>query len=96
MKLKSRLFLLIAVALLCTVLSPLALADEGGVSVWLPGQFGSLAAAPGEPGWSLPMVYYHPSAGASGGANFEVGGRIAAILTDSVAVANATARSLAG
>jgi hypothetical protein len=27
-----------------------ALADEGGVSLWLPGQFGSLAAAPQVPG----------------------------------------------
>jgi len=63
--------------LACAVVSPPALADEGGVSVWLPGQFGSLAAAPGEPGWSLPMVYYHASADASGGADFEIGGRIA-------------------
>ena len=53
-----------------------AAADEGGVSVWLPGQFGSLAAVPGEPGWSLPMVYYHASADASGGKNFAVGGQI--------------------
>ena len=53
--------------LACAVVSPPALADEGGVSVWLPGQFGSLAAVPGEPGWSLPMVYYHASASASGG-----------------------------
>jgi hypothetical protein len=35
--------------LACATVSPAALADEGGVSVWLPGQFGSLAAAPGEP-----------------------------------------------
>jgi hypothetical protein len=30
-----------------------ARADEGGVSFWLPGQFGSLAAVPVAPGWSL-------------------------------------------
>jgi hypothetical protein len=30
-----------------------SLADEGGVSFWLPGIYGSLAAVPGQPGWSL-------------------------------------------
>jgi hypothetical protein len=43
-----------------------ALADEGGVSFWLPGIYGSLAAAPQQPGWSLPLVYYHTSVSASG------------------------------
>ena len=38
-----------------------AVADESGVSFWLPGQFGSFAAVQGEPGWSLPIVYYHAS-----------------------------------
>ncbi|MGC2125720.1 MAG: phenol degradation protein meta, partial [Xanthobacteraceae bacterium] len=41
-------------------------ADEGGVSFWLPGQFGSLAAAPGVPGWTLGLVNYYPSVSASG------------------------------
>jgi hypothetical protein len=43
-----------------------AIADEGGVSVWLPGFFGSLAAAPQQPGFSLTSIYYHTtlSAGA--------------------------------
>ena len=36
-------------------------ADEGGTSVWLPGSFGSLAAVPQEPGWSLATIYYHTS-----------------------------------
>ena len=36
-------------------------ADEGGVSFWVPGFFGSLAAAPQQPGWSLATVYYHTS-----------------------------------
>ncbi len=42
------------------------MADETGISFWLPGQFGSLAAAPGQPGWALASVYYHTpvSAGA--------------------------------
>jgi hypothetical protein len=50
------------------VLSPqMARADENGISFWLPGQFGSLAAAPMTPGWSLGTVYYHTSVGGSGG-----------------------------
>ena len=40
-----------AVAFACLT-SPVK-ADEGGVSFWLPGLFGSLAAAPQQPGWSL-------------------------------------------
>jgi hypothetical protein len=43
-----------------------ARADEGGVSFWLPGQFGSLAAAPGVPGWAVGLVNYYPSLSASG------------------------------
>jgi hypothetical protein len=35
-----------------------SLADEGGNSLYLPGLFGSLAAVPGEPGWSAAFVYY--------------------------------------
>jgi hypothetical protein len=45
---------------------PQARADEGGVSLWLPGTFGSLAAAPLSPGWSLATVLLHESASASG------------------------------
>src|SRR5579864_5703058 len=44
----------------------IARADEGGVSFWLPGQFGSLAAVPQTPGWSAAAVYYHTSVGGSG------------------------------
>jgi hypothetical protein len=40
------------------------LADEGGVSFWAPGFFGSLAAAPQQPGWSLATIYYHTSVSA--------------------------------
>jgi hypothetical protein len=39
-------------------------ADEDGVSFWLPGQFGSLAAAPQQPGWSFAGIYYHTSVSA--------------------------------
>jgi len=41
-----------------------ATADEGGVSFWIPGFFGSLAAAPQQPGWSLTSIYYHTSVSA--------------------------------
>jgi hypothetical protein len=57
-----------------------ASADEGGVSFWLPGQYGSFAAAPGESGWSLPMIYYHSASDAQAGKSFEIGGRITAGL----------------
>ena len=39
-------------------------ADEGGVSFWLPGLFGSLAAAPQQPGWSSALIYYHTTVSA--------------------------------
>ena len=45
-----------------------AFADEGGVSFWLPGNFGSLAAAPGVPGWAWATIYYHTSVSAGAGA----------------------------
>jgi hypothetical protein len=37
-------------------LPTIARADEGGVSFWIPGFFGSLAAAPQQPGWSLTSI----------------------------------------
>jgi hypothetical protein len=39
-------------------------ADEGGVSFWVPGLYGSLAAVPGSPGWSLSAIYYHTTVSA--------------------------------
>lgn len=42
-------------------------ADAGGVSFWLPGSFGSLAATPAQPGWSLGTIYYHSAVEAAGG-----------------------------
>ncbi|WP_249135273.1 transporter [Bradyrhizobium sp. AUGA SZCCT0222] len=47
-------------------MSEAAYADENGISFWLPGQFGSLAAAPAVPGWSAAVIYYHTTVGASG------------------------------
>jgi hypothetical protein len=50
----------------CSLCSLPARADEGGVSFWLPGQFGSLAAAPQTPGWSFASIYYHTTVSAGG------------------------------
>ena len=46
--------------------SPAALADEGGVSFWIPGLFGSLAASPLQPGWTVSFTYYQTNVSASG------------------------------
>jgi hypothetical protein len=57
-----------AIAIATIALPQIARADESGVSFWLPGLFGSLAAVPQTPGWSLGSIYYHTSVGASGNA----------------------------
>ena len=74
-----KIFLLCAVVLLLGFANG-ARADESGTGFWLPGQMGSFAALPGDPGWSLPEAYYHASASASVGKSFERGGRITAGL----------------
>ncbi|KRQ14666.1 phenol degradation protein meta [Bradyrhizobium manausense] len=56
-----------ALAVFLTLAAQPARADETGNSFWFPGQFGSLAAVPTTPGWSLGTVYYHASVAASGG-----------------------------
>ena len=52
-------------------------ADESGISFWLPGLYGSLAAAPTTPGWSMAAIYYHTTVSATGAAaaarEFQVG-----------------------
>lgn len=53
-------------AIATVLLSQPARADEDGVSYWLPGRFGSLAAVPQVPGWSMAAVYYHTNVGAFG------------------------------
>ena len=58
-----------------------ARADEGGVSFWTPGLFGSLAAAPSAPGWSLGTIYYHTSTDAGTSKDFRLGRRIVAGLS---------------
>jgi hypothetical protein len=57
-----------------------ARADEGGISFWLPGLNGSLAAAPAVPGWSWVTLYYHTSVDASRGAAFTRGSSVVAGL----------------
>ena len=54
------------IALMFGTLSEAVHADEAGVSYWLAGRFGSLAAAPTVPGWSMAEVYYHTTVAASG------------------------------
>jgi hypothetical protein len=36
-----------------------AVADQGGIGFWLPGQYGSFVAVAPSPGWLLPNLYYH-------------------------------------
>ena len=43
-------------------------ADEDGVSFWIPGFFGSLAATPQQPGWSFAGINYYTNVSASGNA----------------------------
>src|SRR5215472_15825017 len=56
----------IALAFL-TAVPGIARADEGGVSFWVPGLYGSLAAVPQQaPGWNVAAIYYHDSVSAGG------------------------------
>jgi len=66
-KLATRSALTLALIFGCHAATPgIAVADEGGVSAWLPGTFGSLAATPQQPGWSFAGIYYHTSVSAGG------------------------------
>jgi len=59
------------VATAAVALTPdISAADEGGVSFWVPGFFGSLAAIPQQPGWSLATIYYHTSVSGGAGVAF--------------------------
>jgi hypothetical protein len=60
-----RLVALTIIALLATSAKP-ALADQGGISFWVPGLFGSFAAAPLAPGFSAAAIYYHTTVSAGG------------------------------
>lgn len=52
---------IISVLVTWGALSGPAFADEGGVSFWLPGQYGSFAAIAPDPGFSLPTMSYYYS-----------------------------------
>ena len=54
----------LAASIAAASMPKIAIADEGGVSFWVPGFFGSLAAVPQQPGWSLASIYYHTSVSA--------------------------------
>jgi hypothetical protein len=64
-------------ASITTLISQAALADEGGVSFWIPGFFGSLAATPQQPGWSLIDMFYNTNVRGGGDValsrEFEIG-----------------------
>jgi hypothetical protein len=54
-----------ALALGTLLMTPVdATADEGGVSFWVPGFFGSLAATPQQPGFTWANINYHTSVSA--------------------------------
>jgi hypothetical protein len=53
-------------ALLAFAVPVIARADEGGVSFWLSGEYGSLAATPQVPGWAVGIINLYESENASG------------------------------
>lgn len=63
-------FCLVGVLAFVAVLSVprIARADEDGISFWIPGFFGSLAAAPQQPGWAYTSIFYNTNVSASGNA----------------------------
>jgi len=73
-------------AVLAASLAPSAHADEGGVAYWLSGQFGSLIAIPGAPGWSATGLAYYASEKAGGGQQFPQGGQVHAGLNADLSV----------
>ena len=72
-----RAFAVGALACVMGLASQTAMADEGGVSFWIPGFFGSLAAVPQQPGWSLTDMFYNTNVKGGGDValarEFEIG-----------------------
>ena len=66
----------VVLSLVSVVAGTAATADEGGVSFWLPGQYGSFAAVAPEPGWSLPLLSYYYSGDASAEQAIDTGGAV--------------------
>ena len=83
-------------ALALSTLPQKALADAGGLSFWLPGAFGSLAATPTTPGWAYETIYLHLQQNAGGGKNFVTsGGGTGSVVAGLNARADALAASIA-
>jgi hypothetical protein len=61
---------LILAAAIVGLSTDFAYADETGVSFWVPGFFGSLAAAPQTPGFAIANIFYAPSVSAGGSVVF--------------------------
>jgi hypothetical protein len=51
----------LSLAIIALAVASPAKADQGGVSFWVPGFFGSLAAAPAQPGTAVAFIGYHTS-----------------------------------
>ena len=59
----------VTLAVAVTIAAPrVSFADENGVSFWVPGFFGSMAATPQQPGWSFAAINYYTNVSASGDA----------------------------
>jgi hypothetical protein len=71
-----------------------ASADAGGIGFWFPGAFGSLAAAPGVPGWAYSTIYIHEQERAGAGKNFVVSGRPGAVVAGLSASADVVAQGI--
>lgn len=67
-----------------TVPGSVAMADQGGASFWLPGQYASFAAVAPDPGWSLPITFYTYSGSAGAGRSLPRGKLLAAGLKSSL------------
>lgn len=85
--------LVVLAFMLCVFAPRAARADENGISFWLPGFYGSLAASPLQPGFSFASIYYHTSVSASGSVaaarEVTLGGRTATLNTNLNANVNA-------
>jgi hypothetical protein len=78
---------LFASAILAGFFAPAAaFADESGVSFWLPGIFGSLAATPQQPGFSFATINYFTGVSAGRSIDFQHGGAIFAGVSSQVDV----------
>lgn len=75
---------LLAITALATLSPQIAVADEGGVSFWVPGNYGSLAAVPGQPGWTLSTVNWFDSVSAGKNVDFQLGGGVVAGLNSEI------------